>query len=152
MEAYACYLRCEHTPVGNGAAHAGDQADAARLLEADHLAGSSLRRHECSRKVDAHHVVGILGRELKCRCLLVDAGCSNEAIQAAGGVCDALKDAVELGNVSHVALVVCEGGAELLSCPLGDLGEARRGVVGGRGQPINGMDYEAVNDVWCNMR
>lgn len=140
MTVHARYLRCYHALVRNGAAHAGDQADTARLLEADHLAGSCLRRHECAGEVDAHHVVGILGCVLECWCLLVDTGGSNETIQAASGVGDALKDAVELGNVSHVGLVVCEGGAKLLLCPFGDLGETRGGVVGWRGQPINGMD------------
>lgn len=107
-------------PVGNRATHAGDQDNAATLAKADHLLGRRLGRHEHTRDVDLEHSVGILGRVLEGRRLLLDARGRYEAVQAALGVGDLLDDVVEQLRVTHVDPTVVQRSAQLLSSTLLD--------------------------------
>lgn len=126
-------LRSIHAAVGNGAAHAGDEADTPRLLKAHHLASGSLRRHEDARYIDAHHSVDLVRRVLERRHFVVDTGSGDEAVELAGLMGDCLHDFVELFYIPDVGLVVREARVQFAARALAYFRKARGWVVGGRG-------------------
>lgn len=134
-------LRSNHALVRDASAHTRNQEDAASLLEANHLASNSLGRDKDTSEVDAHHVLDVLGGVIQSGRLVVDTSSSDQAIQSAVLVRDALDDGVEGIDIPHVHLVVRQRSAELLAGASCDLKEFRLGVIFGRGKSIEGMDY-----------
>ena len=133
------YLRSVHAPVGDASAHAGNHADAAGLLEADHLASCGLGSHEAAGDVDAQDPFAVLGGMVETRRFEIDASGSDEAVKATLVVGNALHDPVQLRNVSNIRLVVCEGGAQLSTGALFHFGIL--GVCGRWRQAINDMHW-----------
>lgn len=70
-------------PVGNGAAHGGNERDASSTTVSDHLLCHCLGRHENTSDVDLKHRIGVFLSVLQGRSLLLDASCRNEAVQLA---------------------------------------------------------------------
>lgn len=133
--------RSNHALVRNTSAHARNQEDATSLLEADHLASHSLCSDKDTSEVDAHHVLDLLGGIVQSRSLVVDTRSGDQAIQSAVLVRDALDNGVEGIDISHVHLVVRQGSAELLAGASCDFEEFRLGVMFGRGESIESVDY-----------
>lgn len=64
-------------PIGNRAAHAGNQRNASSVTETNHLLSNCLRGHHDTRDVDFEHPVGVLGCVLKGRGFLLDSSSGN---------------------------------------------------------------------------
>lgn len=98
--------RAEQALVGDGAGHAGDEADAAVAAVAEHVAGCRSSCHEDGRVVDVHHTPRVLGRVLEGGRDLLD-GCgrdgSMETLVLAGDLVD---HSVEALSVGHIDLAV----------------------------------------------
>ena len=81
-------------PIGDSAAHTGDQSDATSGAKANHLLSHGLSGHEHSGDIDFEHCIAVFGRILQSRRLLLDPRRSEQPVHAALGVSDGLNGAV----------------------------------------------------------
>lgn len=121
-------------------AHARYHDNASSIAKSYHLLCGCLRTHKYTRQVDLKHAVRIRSCVLECRCFLIDARRSDEAVQATLLVANLFHNLVEVIYVAHINLAVRKGCVELF------LGAGCYGVEfrGRLRLAVEGVDYNDV--------
>lgn len=108
--------------ISNSPAHTSNHNNAPPIPESNHLLRDRLRSHEYASHIDLHHGIGVLGRVLQCRRLLLDTGRGDEAVHASLDIGDFFNDGVEEFGVADVDAAVFDFCAECAGFGL-DAGE-----------------------------
>jgi hypothetical protein len=116
----------ETHPIRNGSAHTRNEHNAPPIPKPDHLFCGCLCSHKDPGDVDAQHLVTISRGVLQGWRLLLNAGGSNQTIQALVLIRNLLHNGIHSVDIADIDALVGERGAQLLDSSGLHPGEVRR--------------------------